>query len=133
MFSWSKADSSWNILYMVQLITSVTCTAPVLNTLHTYEIQVLSVSFSPHINEMFKNKTYIIPLIPNVGPCDGCRTHAKEFLFLCALRAWTRPIVVVLLPSPSGVGVILHKEKKNVFRHKYVIIWPERTVNKLPP
>lgn len=59
---------------------------------------------------MFKNKTYIIPLIPNVGPWDGCRTHAKEFLFLCALRAWTRPTVVVLLPSPSGVGVILHKE-----------------------
>lgn len=61
---------------------------------------------------MFKNKTQIIPLIPNVGPWDGCRTHAKEFLFLCALRAWTRPIVVVLLPSPSGVGVILHKEQK---------------------
>ena len=46
------------------------------------------------------------PFIPNVGPCDGCRTHAKTFFFKCAPSACDNPIVVVLFPSPSGVGVI---------------------------
>ena len=45
------------------------------------------------------------PLIPNVGPMLGCRMQAMD---LCprAPRPWTRPMVVVVLPSPSGVGVM---------------------------
>jgi hypothetical protein len=46
------------------------------------------------------------PLIPNVGPCDGCRMQTNVFLFKWAPRAWHRPTVVVLLPSPSGVGLM---------------------------
>ena len=45
------------------------------------------------------------PLIPNVGPMLGCRMQA---IALCprAPRPWTSPTVVVVLPSPSGVGVM---------------------------
>lgn len=50
----------------------------------------------------------MVPLMPNVGPCDGCLTHANTFFLRAAPRAWTRPMVVVLLPSPRGVGVILN-------------------------
>lgn len=45
--------------------------------------------------------------MPNVGPWEGCRKQAMAFRFLCAVRAWTNPTSVVLLPSPNGVGVIL--------------------------
>ena len=45
------------------------------------------------------------PLIPNVGPIDGWRiaTVARLPIFTSASP---RPTVVVVLPSPSGVGVI---------------------------
>jgi hypothetical protein len=46
------------------------------------------------------------PLIPNVGPMDGCRMHATVGLSRCAPIACARPIVVVDLPSPSGVGLM---------------------------
>ena len=46
------------------------------------------------------------PLIPKVGPCEGCLTQAKTFFLSCEPRAWLSPIVVVLLPSPRGVGVM---------------------------
>ena len=48
-----------------------------------------------------------VPLMPNVGPWDGWRTQANAFLWQWAPSAWTKPIAVVLLPSPRGVGVIL--------------------------
>src|ERR1051326_266535 len=44
--------------------------------------------------------------MPNVGPWLGCRMHVKTFLPRCAPRAWLNPTVVVVLPSPSGVGVM---------------------------
>ena len=44
--------------------------------------------------------------MPKVGPCEGCRTQANTFFFSCDPMAWLRPMVVVLLPSPRGVGVI---------------------------
>ena len=47
------------------------------------------------------------PLIPNVGPWEGCRIHAKQFFCRCADIAWDTPMVVVLFPSPNGVGVML--------------------------
>lgn len=47
------------------------------------------------------------PFIPKVGPCDGWRTQANVLRCTWAPRAWARPIVVVLFPSPRGVGVIL--------------------------
>jgi len=47
--------------------------------------------------------------MPNVGPCDGWRIHAMVFTWTWAASAWHKPIVVVLFPSPSGVGVILHR------------------------
>lgn len=59
------------------------------------------------------------PLTPKVGPWDGCRRQAKELSFRWADRAWTRPIVTVLLPSPSGVGVMLHRQKKGM-RHYFI-------------
>ena len=46
------------------------------------------------------------PLIPNVGPCDGCRIHAKHCLSSIAPNACAKPIVVADLPSPRGVGLI---------------------------
>lgn len=54
----------------------------------------------------------LIPFIPKVGPWEGCRTHAKTFWWRWALRPCTSPIVVVLFPSPRGVGVILQDESK---------------------
>src|SRR6516225_11498014 len=46
------------------------------------------------------------PLIPKVGPWLGWRIHVKTFFPRCAPKAWLRPTVVVVLPSPKGVGVI---------------------------
>src|SRR5439155_4169718 len=45
------------------------------------------------------------PLMPNVGPIEGWRIATVERLPICD-RACPRPTVVVVLPSPSGVGVI---------------------------
>src|SRR5690348_15943848 len=44
--------------------------------------------------------------MPNVGPWLGCRMLVNTFLPKWAPSAWLRPTVVVVLPSPSGVGVI---------------------------
>ena len=46
------------------------------------------------------------PLMPKVGPWLGWRTHAMAVRPTCAPSAWHSPMVVVLLPSPSGVGVM---------------------------
>lgn len=54
----------------------------------------------------FQNKKHW-PLIPKVGPWEGCLTQAMEFLLLWAVKACTKPMVVVLFPSPRGVGVML--------------------------
>ena len=43
--------------------------------------------------------------MPNVGPIDGWRTVTTERLPMWRI-AWPSPTVVVVLPSPSGVGVI---------------------------
>jgi len=48
-----------------------------------------------------------LPLIPNVGPCEGCLTQEKTFLCKQDPMACDKPIVVVDFPSPRGVGVIL--------------------------
>lgn len=53
------------------------------------------------------------PLIPKVGPWEGCRTHANTLSFMWAPKACTKPMVVVLFPSPRGVGVILQTEKNH--------------------
>src|SRR6266699_6379543 len=45
------------------------------------------------------------PLIPNVGPIDGWRMATVAGRPMCD-SAWPRPTVVVVLPSPRGVGVI---------------------------
>src|SRR6266699_3428039 len=45
------------------------------------------------------------PLMPNVGPIEGWRMATIAGRPICA-SAWPRPTVVVVLPSPSGVGVI---------------------------
>src|SRR6266516_3144367 len=45
------------------------------------------------------------PLIPNVGPIEACLSAIVARLPMCRI-AWPRPTVVVVLPSPSGVGVI---------------------------
>ena len=44
------------------------------------------------------------PLIPNVGPIDGWRMAIVAFLPMWR-KAWPNPTVVVVFPSPSGVGV----------------------------
>src|SRR5688500_7058905 len=44
--------------------------------------------------------------MPNVGPCDGWRITVMTRLPRCAPSAWLSPTVVVVLPSPSGVGVM---------------------------
>jgi len=54
-------------------------------------------------------------ILLNNQTCDGCRTQAKTFLLRWAPKAWTRPIVVVLFPSPRGVGVMPAKAIRNVF------------------
>src|SRR5262249_29241935 len=43
--------------------------------------------------------------MPNTGPSDGCRIAAIVEQPI-RLRAIESPIVIVVLPSPSGVGVI---------------------------
>src|SRR6266480_6766224 len=43
--------------------------------------------------------------MPNVGPIDGCLIATVARLPMCR-NACPRPTVVVVLPSPSGVGVI---------------------------
>ena len=45
------------------------------------------------------------PFMPMVGPPEGWRMAAEERSPRRA-RPWTRPMVVVDLPSPSGVGVM---------------------------
>jgi hypothetical protein len=46
-----------------------------------------------------------LPLILKVGPPEGCRM-APETFFPNLPSPCTSPIVVVLLPSPRGVGVM---------------------------
>jgi len=45
------------------------------------------------------------PLMPKVGPIEGWRMHRKTFLPITPM-AWVSPTAVVVLPSPSGVGVM---------------------------
>ncbi len=45
------------------------------------------------------------PFIPNTGPSEGSRRQITAFLPML-LSASPRPTVVVVLPSPAGVGVI---------------------------
>ena len=45
------------------------------------------------------------PLMPNVGPIDGCRIVTVARLPMWR-NPWPSPTVVVVFPSPSGVGVI---------------------------
>ena len=45
------------------------------------------------------------PLMPNVGPIDGWRMQSRTFLSILPI-ACVSPTAVVVLPSPSGVGVI---------------------------
>ncbi len=45
------------------------------------------------------------PLMPKVGPIDGCRMAIVAEDPMC-WKAWPSPTVVVVLPSPSGVGVM---------------------------
>ena len=59
--------------------------------------------------------------MPKVGPWDGWRTQAKTLSLRWAPRAWTRPMVVVLFPSPRGVGVMLEGEKLRIVKKKYII------------
>ena len=40
---------------------------------------------------------------------------AKQFLPRLADKAWTKPSVVVLLPSPNGVGVMLFVEERRLY------------------
>ena len=61
-----------------------------------------------------------LPLMPNVGPWEGCRIQAKQLFFRWAPIACATPIVVVLFPSPNGVGVIL--EKKVIIKLIFVLI-----------
>uniref|UniRef100_A0A915K760 Uncharacterized protein n=1 Tax=Romanomermis culicivorax TaxID=13658 RepID=A0A915K760_ROMCU len=70
-------------------------------------------TFAENLNLLAKNRGFpqkpppaAPPLMPNVGPCDGWRRQAKAFLPAWAPNAWAKPMVVVDLPSPSGVGVM---------------------------
>ena len=45
------------------------------------------------------------PLTPKQGPSDGSRS-ATLVRFPRRRNAWPRPIVVVVFPSPAGVGVM---------------------------
>ena len=45
-------------------------------------------------------------MIPKVGPWLGWRMHAIVRFPRWAPIAWASPTVVVVLPSPRGVGVI---------------------------
>ena len=44
------------------------------------------------------------PLMPNTGPREGSRSAITAFLPMRAMAS-PRPIVVVVLPSPAGVGI----------------------------
>ena len=45
------------------------------------------------------------PLIPKHGPKDGSLIATTDF-FPNLFKAWDNPIIVVVLPSPAGVGLI---------------------------
>src|SRR5512133_1883521 len=44
--------------------------------------------------------------MPKVCPCEGWRMQVKTFFPKQAPNAWLSPTVVVVLPSPKGVGVM---------------------------
>ncbi len=46
------------------------------------------------------------PLMPKVGPIEGWRMQVNTFLPSSPPSAWLNPTVVVVLPSPRGVGVM---------------------------
>ena len=43
--------------------------------------------------------------MPKVGPIEGWRMAIVAVRPMC-WKAWPKPTVVVVLPSPSGVGVM---------------------------
>jgi len=45
------------------------------------------------------------PLTPKQGPSEGSLRHIMAF-FPIFTRAWVRPMVLVVLPSPAAVGVV---------------------------
>ena len=45
------------------------------------------------------------PLMPNTGPKEGSRSATTTFLFKRFMPS-ANPMVVVVLPSPAGVGVM---------------------------
>ena len=45
------------------------------------------------------------PLIPKQGPKEGSLRVTRDFTFSFP-KAWPKPIVVVVFPSPAGVGLI---------------------------
>lgn len=61
-----------------------------------------------------KKDKWTLPLRPKVGPWEGWRKQANTFFFNCTANAWHKPTVVVLFPSPSGVGVILSKNNLKI-------------------
>jgi len=85
-------------------------------------VVIHTLKYQTNVKQTDKNT----PLTPNVGPWEGCRRQAKEFSLRWAERAWTRPMVTVLFPSPRGVGVILknidRKHSQHMLSH---IQWEE--------
>ena len=43
--------------------------------------------------------------MPNVGPSDGCRSVTTARRSMC-LKPSASPTAIVVLPSPSGVGLV---------------------------
>ena len=84
------------------------------NLLHyTDQRKANTMIIKPSICHIVDEKVNYWPLMLNVGPAVGCRTQAMLLMFSCAPSAWTSPRVVVVFPSPNGVGVILQRTENN--------------------
>jgi len=95
--------------------------------MHKRVMTVPNRKFKTKIVKQHKNSWAImrmnnLPLIPNVGPCEGWRMQAIAFNLRWAPSAWHKPTVVVLLPSPSGVGVMLKRDRRKLPDIKFYTI-----------
>lgn len=59
-------------------------------------------------------------MTPKFEPWLGWRTQAKLLTWRCAPRACANPRVVVVVPSPSGMGVILQGGSQRTYRYDAV-------------
>ena len=67
------------------------------------------------------------PFTPNTGPKEGSRKAMTAFFPILCI-AWPKPVVVVVLPSPAGVG-LMAVTKINLPSCLFSNFWNNSSVN----